>query len=201
MKPYTARLRVDQTTEPGRPHHASNVLKLFTEHLKRRQDAQALDVGPVCGENINFFARRVKRFFVCDMFLRLDLARRKARPPSHAWQQLDYPSQSFDGIMLWGLIDYLDDREVRKLVDLCQDLLRPLGTLLAVVQDEYAFSSVINSYVIAEDFGVYPRPQPHLALPLQRRHNRALLDMVAPFTPLKSFIYRDGIREILLQHN
>ena len=67
------------------------------------------------------------------MFLRLDLARRKARPPSHAWQQLDYPSQSFDGIMLWGLIDYLDDREVRKLVDLCQDVLRPSGILLAAM--------------------------------------------------------------------
>lgn len=160
-----------------------------------------LDVGPVCGENITFFAQRVKRIFVCDMFLRLDLARRKGLPQSHAWQHLDYPSQSFDGIMLWGLIDYLDDREVRSLVDLCHAMLRPSGTLLAVVRDEHAFPSVINSYVIAEDFGVYPRPQTHLALPSQRRNNRSLLAMVDPFIPLKSFIYRDGIREMLLQYN
>ena len=57
----------------------------------------------------------------------------------------------------------------------------------------------INSYVTSEDFDVLRRPQLHLTLPSQRRHNRALLGMVDPFIPLKSFIYRGGIREILLQ--
>lgn len=158
-----------------------------------------LDLGPVCGENINFFGQRVKRLFVCDMFLRLDLAHRNGLPLTQAWQHLDYTPQSFDGILLWGLIDYLEDHEVRKLLGLCNTMLRPSGTLLAVVQDEYSVASEVNSYVIGEDFGVYIRPQPHLRLSLGRRHNRALLALVAPFTPFKSFIYRDGVREILLR--
>jgi hypothetical protein len=172
---------------------------VFTEQVEKRQNAQVLDLGPVCGENISFFGQRVKRLFVCDMFLRLDLAHRGGLPLSQVWQHLDYPSQSFDGIMLWGLIEYLDNDEVHKLLDLCNTMLKPLGTILAVVQDEYAVASEINSYVIAEDFGVYLRPQPHLKLPWRRRHNRALLAIVAPFSPIKSFIYRDGIREILLR--
>jgi hypothetical protein len=133
------------------------------------------------------------------MFLRLDLACRLGLPTTHVWQHLDYPPLSFDGIMLWSLIDYLDDSEVHKLLGLCNTMLKPSGTLLAVVQDEYTISSTINSYVIADNFGVYLRPQPHLSLSLQRRHNRALLTIVAPFTPIKSFVSRDGIREILLQ--
>jgi hypothetical protein len=159
-----------------------------------------LDVGPVCGENVDFFAQRVKRVFVCDMFLRLDLARRKGLTQDQALQNMDYPSNSFDGIALWGLFDYLDDQGVFALITRCADMLKPSGTLLAVVQDEYnVIDPGINSYVISKDFDVLRRPQPHLTLNSQRRHNRALLGMVDPFIPSKSFIYRGGIREILLR--
>lgn len=199
MKHDTALSWEDQITEPDRSHHTSNVLRVFTERLKRSQNAQLLDLGPVCGENINFFAKRVKRLFVCDMFLRLDLACRQGLPTTHVWQHLDYPPLSFDGIMLWGLIDYLDDSEVRKLLDLCNTMLKPSGTLLAVVRDEFTTTSTIDSYVIADNFEVYLRPQPHLSLSLRTRHNRALLAIVAPFTPIKSFVSRDGIKEILLR--
>jgi hypothetical protein len=189
----------DQITEPNRPHHTSNVLRAFTERLKRSQDTQLLDLGPVCGENINFFAQRVKRLFVCDMFLRLDLAYQQGLGTTHVWPHLDYPPLSFDGIMLWGLIDYLDNSEVSKLLDLCRTMLKPLGTLLAVVRDEFTASSTINSYVIADNFEVYLRPQPHLSLSLRRRHNRERLGILSPFAPIKSFVSRDGIEEILLQ--
>jgi len=199
LKYDTALSGEDQITEPDRSHHTSNVLRVFTERLKRSQNVQLLDLGPVCGENINFFAKRVKRLFVCDMFLRLDLACRRGLPTTNVWQHLDYPPLSFDGIMLWGLIDYLDDSEVRKLLDLCNTMLKPSGTLLAVVQGEFTITSTINSYVIADNFEVYLRPQPHLSLSLRTRHNRALLTIVAPFTPIKSFVSRDGIREILLR--
>lgn len=203
MRSYTARLKEDQAKEPERTHYTSNALKIFTERLESQGDVQALDVGPVCGENINFFARRVKRLFISDLFRSLDSARRKGLPQSDVRQHLDYPSRSFDGIALWGLLDYLEDQEIPKLVEQCVFLLRPSGLLLAVVQDEhaeYSVESAINSYVISEDFGVLRRPQPHLTLPSKRRNNRALLAMMDPFIPLKSFIYRDGIREILFRY-
>jgi cyclopropane fatty-acyl-phospholipid synthase-like methyltransferase len=201
LRPHTARLRERQANEPKRSQYTSNALRLFTEHLENQTDAQVLDVGPVCGENIEFFARRVKRVFVCDMFLRLDLARRKELAQNQAWQDLDYPSHSFDGIALWALFDYLDDQGISTLVARCFYMLRPSGILLAVVQDEHHIvDSGINSYVISEDFDVLRRPQTHLSLASQRRHNRALLGMVEPFIPLKSFIYHGGIREILFKH-
>ena len=201
MRPHTARLRENQANEPRRSQYTSNALRLFTEHLENQNDAQVLDIGPVCGENLEFFARRVERVFVCDMFLRLDLARRKNLAQDKVWQDLDYTSHSFDGITLWGLFDYLDDQGISLLVARCSDMLRPSGILLAVVQDEHSIVDPgVNSYVISEDFEVLRRPQPHLSLASQRRHNRALLGMVEPFIPLKSFIYRGGIREILLQH-
>ena len=62
--------------EPELASHTSNVLPLFVNDL----EGQVLDVGPVCGSNITFFAQRVKRLYVCDMFLFLDRKRSKGLP-------------------------------------------------------------------------------------------------------------------------
>ena len=181
--------------------YTSNVLRFFAENLERRRETQVLDMGPVCGENISFFARRVKRLYVCDMFLRLDLDRRKGLPQRLAWRHLDYPPQSFDGILLWELADRLEDREARKLTELCSSLVRPGGKVVVFVLGEQAVPPVVNSFVIGDGFRVYLRPQPHLELPMRRRQSRDVLSMMTPLKPVKSFIYRNGLREFLFKHD
>ena len=75
------------------------MVQLFVETLEQRQDVQILDVGPVCGENIMFFAHRVTRLYVCDMFLRLDRNRRKGLPSNKVWGHLNYYEELVD--FLW----------------------------------------------------------------------------------------------------
>ena len=111
--------------------YTSSVLHLFFESLERRQKAQVLDLGPVCGENIDFLAHRVQRLYVFDMFIRLDRNRRNGVPLSWAWQQLDYRPQSFDGVLLWDLADHLNDQEVKRLVEICRNMVKP-GAMLTV---------------------------------------------------------------------
>jgi len=179
--------------------YTSNVLRLFVEAIERRQEVQVLDVGPVCGENISFLAHRVRRLYVCDMFLRVDRDRRKGVPLSWTWQHLDYPPQSFDGILLWDLVDHLDDREVVRLVELCRTMVRPSGMVTVFVLGEHVLSHVVNSFVIGDGFRLHLRPQPHLDLPLHVRQNQEVLSLLTPFIPVKSFIYRNGLREFLFQ--
>ena len=185
--------------EPDLADYTSNVLRLFVEALRRRQEPQVLDVGPVCGENISFLAHRVRRLYVCDMFLRVDRDRRKGVPLSWTWQHLDYPPQSFDGILLWDLADHLDDREVVRLVELCRTMGRPSGMVTVFVLGEHVLSHVVNSFVIGDGFRLHLRPQPHLDLSLHVRQNREVLSLLTPFTPVRSFIYRNGLREFLFQ--
>jgi hypothetical protein len=181
-------------------YYASNVLRLFIEDLERRPETQVLDVGPVCGENISFFARRVKRLYICDMFLRLDRDRRKGLCPGNVWQYLDYPPQSFDGILLWELVDRLEDYEAQRLIGLCSTLMKPNGKVVVFVLGEQEVPTAVNSFVIGDGLRVYQRPQPHLDLPMRRRQNRDVLSMMTPFKAVKSFIYRNGLREFLFQH-
>ena len=179
----------------------SMILPLFINNLKQRQESQMLDVGPVCSENINFFARRVKRLYVCDMFLRLGQDRRKDIASNHAWQHLDYPPESFDGIILWDLGNRLDNKDVTRMVELCHTMVKPMGMVMISVLGEQEVIPVVNSFVIGDDFQVYLRPQPHLNLHFHSRQNRDVLALFSPFTSVKSFIYRNGLREFLFQRD
>jgi len=192
-------LREEDFLESEPVTHTSNAIRLFIKSLERKKERQILDIGPVCSENINFLAQHVMRLYVCDMFLQFDQERREDLPISNLWQHLDYPPQSFDGILLWGLIDHLEDLEVYRLVELCIKMLRPGGLVMVFSLGEQATQTVVKSFVIGEGFQLDLRPQPHLDLPFHMRHNREVLALLTPFTLVKSFIYHNGIRQFLLQ--
>lgn len=167
------------------------------EGLDGRPSAQVLDLGPVCQENIRFLARRVKRLYVCDMFIRLERCLGKGDSVDRIWHELDYPPESFDGILIWELADRLDDGEVRALVKLCHTLLKPGGMAVVLVLGEQAASLGVNSFVVGQNFRVRLRSQPHLHLPIRGRQNRDVLAMMTPLKPAKSFICRLGFMEFL----
>lgn len=196
------------TTSPYRPlknpypaDYTSNALRLFVNGLEQWPEAQVLDVGPVCGKNINFLAQRVRRLYVCDIFLFLDRYRRNGLPLSEVWHQLNYSPETFHGILLWGLFDHLDECEAGRLVKLCYTMVRPGGMLMVMALGGQEIPAAVNSFVILDDFRLYLHPQPHLDLPFHHRQNRDVLGTLAPFSSVKSFIYHNGVREFLLQRN
>ena len=193
--------REDPSLEPDPANYTSNIIRLFAEGLEQGQGGQVLDVGPVCGDNIRFFAQRVRRLYICDMFFRLDRTRRKGLPFSKLWEHLDYAPRSFDGILLWDLTDHLEDSEVGRLVELCHNMVKPGGMVVVFALGEQATATVVNSFVIGDSLRLHLRPQPHIDLPLHIRQNRELLALLAPFTPVKSFMYRNGLRQFLLQRD
>lgn len=169
------------------------------ESLGRRREVQLLDVGPICGNNINFFVQRVKKLFVCDMFLQFDKVRRKDIPAKRAWQKLDYPSESFDGILLWELMDRLDDHDVQTGAERCHRMIKPGGMLVLFDPGDHAVSRGVCSFVVEEGFQLRIYNQSHIGLTSHRRQSRDIIAMLAPFIQLRSFIYRNGYREFLFQ--
>lgn len=179
--------------------YTSEMLQLYSQDLNPRKDPQLLDVGPVCEDNIMFFAKRVRRHYVCDMFNRLNRNRQNRLPSETLWDQLDYPYRSFHGIHLWDLIDCLDDKEARKLIERCHFMLKPKSMMLAITFEEHSPPPFIYSFVIRENFRITFRPQHHLELPWYYRSNRELTSLMARFRLVKSFLYRNGVREFLFQ--
>ena len=189
------------TTEPVPNSYSSNVLRLFFQTLKGLQGVQLLDIGPVSNDNINFIARRAKKLWVCDMFVRLDRERRKGLPGTQTWRHLNCPPQTFDGILLWDLMDRLGAEEGDKLADLCHTLLKPQGLAVVMVLGTQRISTGVNAFVIEDGFRIHFRPQPHLDLPLHGRQNRDIISAMSPLAPIKSFIYQEGLREFLFKRD
>lgn len=194
------------TADPSDPNAAlspasytSEILELFLDPLIRLGDGQMLDVGPVCEENIMFFASRLRRHYVCDMFLRSIREQSVARHSRNVWRHLDYPVRFFDGIHLWDLCDHLDDKKVSQLLELCLSMLQPGGLLMMTAFEKPPSSARVNSFIIQSDYRISYRVQPHLNLAWHCRHNRALISMLTGFSIVKSLRYRNGIREILLK--
>jgi hypothetical protein len=179
--------------------YTSEILNLFIDPLVRLKDGRILDMGPVCGENVMFFAGRLRTHFVCDMFFRLIREQSVARHSRNVWRHLDYPAGFFDGIHLWDLCDHLDDKMVNQLVQRCLSMLRPGGLLILTAFEKPPSSGLVNSFVIQNDYRVSYRVQPHLNLAWHCRHNRALMSLLSGFRIIKSLRYHSGIREILLK--
>ena len=179
--------------------YTSEILKRFVDSLIRLNNGLLLDMGPVCEENIMFFASRLRRHYVCDMFLRLIREQSVARHSRNVWRHLDYPARFFDGIHLWDLCDHLDDKKVSQLVERCLSILQPGGLLMLVAFEKPPSSARINSFIIQNDYRISYRVQPHLNLAWHCRHNRALMSLLSGFSIVKSLHYRNGIREILLK--
>ncbi len=181
--------------------YTSEMLQLYVGKLEQQQHPGIVDLGPVCEENIMFFAKRVKRHHVCDLFIRLDRQRRKRLPLGNLWDHLDYPKHSFSGIHIWDFLDRLDDSQAGRLIHLCHLMLKPGGMIMLTGFEEYAQSSIICSFVTLDNYRLALRPQHHLDLPLFYRSNREINALLSKFRLVKSFLYRNGVREFLFQLN
>ncbi len=189
-----------RTDAPMESDYTSRILPLFVEYLESHPQGKLLDVGPVCGENIRFFASRAEKLYVCDLFRRLLQEMGKGRSASHIWRDLNYPVGSFDAIELWNFGDHLEDRDLARLVELCILMLKPKGLLMLIAVGEKAPTTFPSTFAIRDGFRFHVQARPELHLPRYHRHNRDLIAMLSPFKLVKSFIYRSGLREFLFQH-
>jgi hypothetical protein len=195
----TTQDRLDPDAGSVPASYTSEILKLFIDPLARLKDGRMLDMGPVCEENIMFFAGRLKRHYVCDMFLRSIREQSVPRHSRNVWRHLDYPARFFDGIHIWDLCDHLEDKKVNQLVELCLSMLQPGGLLLLTAFEKPPPLARISSFIIQSGYRMSFRVQPHLNLAWHCRHNRALMSLLTGFSIVKSLRYRNGIREILLK--
>lgn len=179
--------------------YASSTLKYLVENIERQDVGQLLDVGPINEENINFLSLKVPRLYVCDLFRRLDQDRKNNITSSQFEKELDYPPSTFDGILLWNLVDRLNESEVCNLVNRCFSMMKTGGLLMLFTLGAQVSPAGQDVFIIREGFRLCMCGPVYPHLPASERPNRVFLNLLAPFTPVKSLAYRNGIREFLFQ--
>src|ERR1700722_18942361 len=130
----------------------SNGLKEFLWQLDDIGRGNLLDLGQVSQNTLNFFIERNFKVYTEDVlvawrdFLRTEEDRTRqvspggeagdnsagARAERFLTSNLDHPKDSFDAVLLWDVLDYLDRETVIRLMERLSTLVRDAGAILAI---------------------------------------------------------------------
>ncbi|HZV59128.1 MAG TPA: class I SAM-dependent methyltransferase, partial [Candidatus Eremiobacteraceae bacterium] len=108
---------------------------------------------------------------------------------------LRYKPASFDAVLLWDALDYLDPAMTKATVACVTELLRPAGIVLAMFHSKKAES--FQRYRVADSNTLQVVPARSLTPFYKVYQNREIQDLFSQFRTTKSFVGRDQLRENL----
>jgi SAM-dependent methyltransferase len=186
------------------PVFATKALRKFLTSLTSRESPVLLDLGPVVGSNVNFFGEQLGcKIFVEDIFADIERHARDGKLevlPDFFKKRFPQADATFDGILCWDVIDYLDRASAHELAAQMTRVLRPDGALLGFfasgpVRDAPRYTK----YVIVDEVNLQ-----HRWYPASRGRGTSLLnrDIIRMFSALRvsdSFLLQNNLREILFR--
>jgi hypothetical protein len=208
---------VGATRAPEMPEstRVSNGLKEFLWNLDGLGRGTLLDLGPAWQTTLSFFIERGFRVSSED-FLRgwkafLTDEEKRLREDATAYETLDmtpsgratrflaenlqYPRASFDAVLLWDLLDYLEPMLVKQMVANLTELLRPGGVILAMFHSKKPEG--FQRYRVADSNTLQVISTPIICAAQKVYQNREIQDLFSRYRTMKSFVGRDQLRETL----
>jgi hypothetical protein len=193
----------------------SNGLKEFLWNLDGLGRGALLDLGPAWQTTLSFFIERGFRVSSEDILrgwklflieeetrLRDDPATCEAldmtprgRATRFLAENLQYPRATFDAVLLWDLLDYLEPTLVKQMVANLTELLRPGGVILAMFHSKRPEG--FQRYRVADSSTLQVISSPVICPSQKVYQNREIQDLFARYRTMKSFVGRDQLRETL----
>jgi hypothetical protein len=202
-------LQSDQTTR------VSNGLKEFLWNLDGLGRGTLLDLGPAWQTTLNFFIERGFRVtsddllhswkdFLAEEEVRLKIAATSTenidltpagRAARFVQANIQYAAASFDAVLLWDILDYMEPSVAKQTVACLTELLRPGGIVFAMFHSRKPEG--FQRYRVADSNTLQVLGTTPLC-PAQRVYqNREIQDLFNRFRTVKSFVGRDQLRESL----
>jgi len=201
------------TPPPITTTRVSNGLKEFLWLLSDAQKAKLLDLGQVSQNTLNFFIEKGFRVTTEDFLrswrefvdaeearLRDSAVGKETEPPlpgalakRFAHELLEFPPESFNGILAWDLFDYMEPELLSRVVPRLHDILRPGGVVLAIFHSRTP--ERFCRYRILENQTFELIPSVPIAQHVRVFQNREILDLFGKFRSSKTFVGRDQLRE------
>lgn len=193
----------------------SNGLKEFLWNLDGLGRGTLLDLGPAWQTTLNFFIERGFRVSSEDIlrgwkgFVEEEEARLRddpgyrdsvdttaqGRAKRFMQTNLQYAPASFDAVLLWDVLDYLDPAMTTQTVASITELLRPAGIVLAMFHSKKPEG--FQRYRIADSNTLQVIPATMVAPSQKIYQNREIQELFSHYRTMKSFVGRDQLREAL----
>jgi hypothetical protein len=193
----------------------SNGLKEFMWNLDGLGRGTLLDLGPAWQTTLSFFIERGFRVSSEDLLrgwkeflteeetrLRGDSESRdlldmtpNGRAARFLESNLQYTRSSFDAVLIWDLIDYLEPAMARQTVSCITELLRPGGVIFAMFHSKKPEG--FQRYRVADSSTLQVISTPVICPAQKVYQNREIQDLFGRYRTTKSFVGRDQLRETL----
>jgi hypothetical protein len=191
----------------------SNGLKEFLWHLEGIGHGHLLDVGPARQSTITFFIERGFKVYTEDflatwkLFLDEDTQWLKSlpvgadpgdrAPGTRAERFLNttllYPVDTFDAVLLWDILDYLDSDLMARLTARLTSLVRDGGVVFAIFHQKKPEAFHRYRVLDAQNLELIPAPCPFQ--PQRVFQNREISNLFCRYRSSKMFVGRDQLRE------
>jgi hypothetical protein len=185
----------------------STGLEQFLSYIRDETGLKLLDLGGANQENITYITQLGHKLFAEDPIRALRQGR-DAVPsePLHPSeidafleQNLDYPEEFFDGVLMWDVLEYLEPRLLGAFLDRLRRVVKPHSCLLGVFRaHDKAVRSPFYSYRISE-IRTMTLSQRGMLEPVQVFNNRNVEKLFQNFETVKFFLSRDGLRDVLVR--
>src|SRR5215470_3358612 len=193
----------------------SNGLKEFLWNLDGLGRGTMLDLGPAWQTTLSFFIERGFRVTSDDLLrswkqflgeeeIRLRNAAAGAesvdvtpagRATRFVEENLKYPQSSFDAVLLWDILDYLEPAVAKQTVACLTELLRPGGIVFAMFHSKKP--EIFQRYRVADSNTLQVISAAPLCSVQRVYQNREIQELFGRFRTSKSFVGRDQLRETL----
>lgn len=205
-----------RSPDPRESNRVSNGLKELLWNLDGLGRGSLLDLGPAWQTTLSFFIERGFRVSSEDIlhewkdFLVEEETKLRAaagnlpesvdttpagRAARFLAENLQYPNSTFDAILLWDLLDYLEPALAKLMVTALTDLLRAGGVVFAMFHSKKPDG--FQRYRVADSNTLQMISAPVLCPAQKIYQNREIQDLFGRYRTMKSFIGRDQLRESL----
>lgn len=202
-RPTPAQQSAVKAAAAGEKSVSTKAFTKFLSALSHREAPVLLDLGPVVGSNINFFGERLGcKFFVEDIYDNVEKFTRDKRTDELAdFFESRFPQgdASFDGILCWDLLDYLEKPAARVLARQMTRLLKPGGALLSFFATVAVPGSEYTRYLVVDDQTLKHRAYPAARGRQQVIANRDINLMFDGLTVADSYLLMTKTREIVFR--
>jgi hypothetical protein len=215
MTPLHAPVNGPASSRAPQTGRFSNGLKEFLWQLEDIGRGNLLDLGQVSQNTLNFFIERNFKVYTEDIlgawrdFLRAEQERGRQLPAGAASpdnspsaragrfleSNLNHPKDSFDAVLLWDVLDYLDRDTVTLLMERLSTLVRDAGAILAIFHTR--MPEQFYRYRVLDALNLDPVQVQAIVPPQHIYQNREIQDLFIRFRTSKTFVARDQLREIV----
>jgi hypothetical protein len=187
--------------EDFKPRH-SNGLDQFFSYIKGESGLSILDLAGANQSNVSYITNLGHRIYSEDFLRSLRFASNGDGQPdldTFLTQNLNHPEASFDGVLVWDVLEYLSAPMLVATIERLFRITKPGSYLLAVFQAQEKSESVPEYQFRIQDSKTLLVAGKGRHKPEQVFNNRSLEKLFHEFESLKFFLARDKLREVIVR--